>query len=69
MYGSDGVRVITGTRRRLEARVRKINQLLHSKIHLICGKNMAKKIKTVLNDIVHVVNFIKSRPLNSVFSV
>ncbi|XP_046977632.1 zinc finger BED domain-containing protein 5-like [Vanessa cardui] len=67
---TDGARAMTGTRIGLQARVKKMNPSIvwhHCCIHreALAAKNMPEKLKTVLDDIVQVVNFIKARPLNS----
>lgn len=67
---TDGARAMTGTRIGLQACVKKMNPAIiwhHCCIHreALAAKNMPEKLKTVLDDIVQVVNFIKARPLNS----
>ncbi|GBP37036.1 SCAN domain-containing protein 3 [Eumeta japonica] len=67
---TDGARTKTGTRTGLQARVKKTNPSIvwhHCCIHreALADKNMPEKLKTVLDDIIQVVNFNKAWLLNS----
>lgn len=66
---TDRPRAMTGTPAGLKARVKKMNPSIiwhHCCIHTetLAAKNMPEKFKIVLDDIVQVVNVIKTRPIN-----
>ena len=68
---TDGCASMTGTHRGLIARIRQVNpdiQPMHCIIHIVlstCINHMSPELHEVLNDSVKVINFIKSRPVNS----
>ncbi|XP_060755409.1 SCAN domain-containing protein 3-like [Neoarius graeffei] len=67
---TDGAASITGRHHGLVSRIRQVNpdiQGMHCIIHreALASKRMSPELDSVLTDAVKVINFIKSRPLNS----
>ncbi|KAJ8394211.1 hypothetical protein AAFF_G00047940 [Aldrovandia affinis] len=67
---TDGAASMTGQHRGLLSRIRRVNpdiETMHCIIHreALASKHMSPELHEVLNDSVKVINFIKSRPINS----
>ncbi|XP_058855396.1 zinc finger BED domain-containing protein 5-like [Acipenser ruthenus] len=67
---TDGAAAMTGNRNGVVARIRAINPnviVKHCMLHrqALASKKMEPELRAVLNAVVTVVNFVKSRPLNS----